>query len=126
MTGAVMVLAASVKRSAQITEAGALSAPATGGLNPTGTARVMTVPAGNSGNVKFSGLTQMGAGGAGLQYKLNAGAFTAVTEGLTITLANGDTLQMKDTSCAASGDGDMCQFTDVDAAHVIETIQCYR
>lgn len=44
------------------------------------------------GTIKFSSIT---TDGGTPQYSLNGGAFTNITEGLTLALAKGDTLQVK-------------------------------
>ena len=76
---------------------GALSASGTGSTTVTGTARTITVPAGNSGVVRFISVDESVGD---LEYKHNAGAFTGISEGTEITLANGDTLQTRGTSLA--------------------------
>ena len=68
----------------------------------TDTSRTVTVPAGNPGVLKF--VTTAGTDGT-LQYSKNGGAFTDIStlSGGLLTVANGDTLNLKDSFVTLAG-----------------------
>lgn len=75
-----------------ITFSGSLGGTGTGSSTISATTRTATVPAGHSGSVSFVSVDEVDGD---ILYSKNGGAFTAISEGTTITLANGDTLQMQ-------------------------------
>lgn len=93
----------------------------TGSANTiTGTARTYTLGAGNSGQIKFANVS---IAGTAFQYSKNGGSFVGndITEGLTITLANTDTIQLRGTGMTPIGTSNQADIVDVDTATNIET-----
>lgn len=101
------------------TFSGTLGASA-GTTTITGTARTYTLGAGNSGQVKFANVSM---GGTAFQYSVNGGIFAGndITEGLTITLANTDTLAIRGTGMSPAGTANQADIVDVDTGTNIET-----
>lgn len=62
-------------------------------------ARTLTVPSGNPGSVRFNVVSN----DATLEYKLNAGAFTTVTDEGTISVSDAATLQFRFTGLSTDG-----------------------
>lgn len=70
------------------------------GASPLSSAsRTLTVPSGNPGTIRFTIITNDGT----LEYKKNAAAFATVTDGGTVSVANGDTIQFRYTGTSATG-----------------------
>ena len=57
----------------------------------TSATRTMTVPSGNPGTIRFV-VNNAGATG---KYSKNGGTFTAITDGMTLSIANGDTIALR-------------------------------
>lgn len=72
---------------------GTLDATAVAGV-ATSTTRTITVPVGNSGNIRFEDYVDVGTVTAS-QTSKNGGAFTGASDPTTITFANGDTLAFR-------------------------------
>lgn len=90
----------------------------------TGTSRTVTVPVGNSGVLVFANVDDSNPTGT-LAYSQNAGAWTAITEGLEVTFANSDTLQIRATGLTSP---ETCTFTlrDKYTATNIEAVSIAR
>lgn len=85
------------------------------GTSPRSTAtRTVTVPAGNPGILRFDSVA---FDTTTFQYSKNSGTLTNVTNGDTITLANGDTLSFRATGSA--GNNAACSLFDVAASQTI-------
>jgi hypothetical protein len=70
------------------------------GASPLSSAsRTLTVPSGNPGTIRFEIILNEGT----LEYKKNAAAFAAVTDGATLSVANSDTIQFRYTGSSATG-----------------------
>jgi hypothetical protein len=68
-----------------------------------GTTRTWTVPASNSGVIRFQSVSTDGAGA--VQYSKNGGAFTTVVSNDEVTFVNGDTIQMRTTGLSVGQSG---------------------
>lgn len=69
----------------------------------TSAAVTITVPAGNSGTVRFQNIA---LNATSLRYRKNeAGAFVTLNENDNITFANSDEIELQVTGCAFVGDG---------------------
>lgn len=64
----------------------------TGAQPQTTASRTIVVPGGNGGVLRWD---IIGATGGTLQYQKNSDAYATVTDGATVTFANGDTLNFK-------------------------------
>lgn len=91
----------------------------------TGTTRTYTLGAGNSGNVTFSSVS---VGGTAFQYSKNGGSYVGgdISEGLTITLANSDTLAIRGTGMTPIGTANSCNVVDTDTGTVLENLSVTR
>lgn len=70
------------------------------GASPvTSSVRNVTVPAGNPGTIRFEIITNDNT----LEYKKNAAAFAAVSDGGTLSVANGDAISFRFTGLTAEG-----------------------
>ena len=76
-----------------ITLSGTLSATGSG-TTVTSSTRTVTVPGGNSGQVRFNNVTN---DGSGQDYSKNGGAFTNFSEDSTVVFSNGDTIAIRAT-----------------------------
>lgn len=79
----------------------------------TSIAPTLTVPAGNPGTIKFSI-----SGTSSFEYKKGAGAFTTVTDGGTLSVSNGDSLQFR---FNAAGDFGILSVTDNTTGQLVGT-----
>lgn len=86
------------------------------GASPFSVSRTVTVPAGNSGQLRFDSVSA----DATFQYKIGAGSYTTVTGGSIITVTNGATLEFRVTG--ASGTGGSCSLYDVSNGAVNATV----
>lgn len=66
----------------------------------TGSTRTWTVPAGNTGQIEFENVSHDGSGD--VEYEKNGGGFVVITNGSSVTFANGDTIRMRATGLASS------------------------
>jgi len=91
----------------------------------TSATRTYTLGAGNTGRVTFSGVINGGSGV--MEYNLNGAGFpgNSITEGLTITLSNTQTLAARSTSMA-SGNVSFFTLTDTDTGTVLENASLTR
>lgn len=70
------------------------------GVSPLSSAtRTLTVPSGNPGTIRFEIILNEGT----LEYKKNAAAFASVTDGGTLSVANGDSIQFRYTGSSSTG-----------------------
>jgi len=76
--------------------------------------RTVTVPAGNSGVIRFTDLQALGDG-AILRMSRNGGAYETLFDGFEETFANGDTIMLS--AIGASSPGDGVQITLIDATN---------
>ena len=102
-----------------ISLSGSLSGSAIGASTVQGNPCNITVPTGSSGQIRFDSVANTGTGN--VQYSKNAGAFTTVTSGSTVTFANGDNIQMQATGLLSSGQGGTATLYDVTAGRAIGT-----
>jgi hypothetical protein len=78
-----------------------------GNCSAQSTAQAITVPAGNSGSIKFNGgYTHT------VQYSDNGGAFTGIADNGTVTWTTGHTMAVKILGMGCDGDGDTVVVTD--------------
>lgn len=88
---------------------GTLNATAVAGVS-TSTTRTITVPAGNSGNIRFENYVDVGVV-LSAQTSTNGGAFTGASDPTTITFVNGDTIAFR---CNGNNAGESRTFTLID------------
>lgn len=88
-----------------------------------GTTRTYTLGAGNSGQVRFQSVS---VGGTFFLYSLDGDAFTDITEGLVITLANTNTLQLRSSGMTTIGTTNSCDVIDVDTGTALENVTMVR
>lgn len=99
MTGVLAVLAAA-KRLSPITVSANWDIDA--GASPlTSSAPSLTVPAGNPGTIKFTGVSTDGT----FEYSKNGGAYATVTEGGTVSVASTNTIRFRLTGSSGNGAG---------------------
>jgi|LakMenEpi03Aug12_release.lakeMendotaPanAssembly.Ray.scaffolds.fasta_scaffold158063_2 hypothetical protein len=104
---------ASAPSGAAITLSGTLNATDTSStINST--ARTVTVPAGNSGIIRFTDLQALGDG-AILRLSKNGGAYDTLFDGYEETFANSDTILLSAIGALNPGDG--VQITLIDATN---------
>lgn len=75
------------------------------GASPFAISQTVTVPAGNSGQLRFDSVSASGT----FEYKIGAGAYTTVTGGATITVTNGATLYFRVTG-GSGADGNVTLY----------------
>lgn len=80
--------------------------------------RTYTLGAGNSGRVMF---TSVMIDGSTFMYSKNSGAYVDITEGLTITLANTDTLNLRGQSMTPAGTSNSCDVYDYDTGILLDS-----
>lgn len=80
--------------------------------------RTYTLGAGNSGQVQF---TSVVIGGSTFAYSKNGGAYVDITEGLIITLANTDTLNLRGQSMTPAGTSNSCDVYDYDTDTLLDS-----
>lgn len=117
---------ASAPSGAAITLSGTLSTTASISTI-TSTARTVTVPAGNSGIIRFENLTAIGEGAA-LRARKNSDPYQLVYEGLEVTFIDTDTVTLSVVG-AAVGDGAQVLLIDATNGSEIATYgqpQLYR
>lgn len=105
MTGAFVALAGALRKLRPIT-VGANWGSSSGSAPITSSAQTLTVPAGNPGTIQFAV-----SGTSSFYYKKNAGSFTAITDGATLSVANGDTLQFRFDALSSFGDLSVTDYT---------------
>tara|TARA_R110000868_G_scaffold300642_3_gene561095 strand:- start:6976 stop:7335 length:360 start_codon:yes stop_codon:yes gene_type:complete len=88
---------------------GTLDATAVAGVSTSSTVTV-TVPSGNSGDIRFEDYVDVGTITTS-QTSKNAGAFTSAADPTTVTFANADTLAFRTNS---NGAGESRTFTLID------------
>ena len=86
------------------------------GASPFSVSRTVTVPAGNTGQLRFDSVSA----DATFEYKIGAGAYTTVTGGATITVTNGATLEFRVTG--GSGTGGSCTLYDTSNGNNATTV----
>lgn len=91
----------------------------------TSAARTYTLGSGNSGQVKFASVA---VGGTGFQYSINGGSFLGndITSGLTISLANGNTLTLRGQGMTPAGTQNVCDIIDVDTNTILDNTTILR
>lgn len=91
----------------------------------TSAARTYTLGAGNSGQVSFTSVSY--DGGGSFQYSINGGSFIGndITEGLIITLSNGQTLRLRATTMTSGNTGN-ANINDVSTGTVLENATLMR
>ena len=75
------------------------------GASPFEISRTVTVPAGNTGQLRFDSVSASGT----FEYKIGAGSYATVTGGTIITCSNGATLYFKVTGGSAT-DGNVTLY----------------
>lgn len=85
--------------------------------NITSSTRTYTLGAGNSGGVRFTGVS---FDGTGMDYSKNGASRVAITEGLVISLANTNTLNIRATGLASTQSGS-CTVEDYDTGTVLDS-----
>jgi hypothetical protein len=97
---------------------GTLDATAVAGVS-TSTTRTITVPVGNSGNIRFENYVDVGVVLTS-QTSKNGGAFTGASDPTTITFADGDTIAFR-TNGNGAGESRTFTLTDDTTSQVIGT-----
>ena len=85
----------------------------------TSSTRTITVPSGNSGQVKFQSFDMTGL--VTIKYSKNGGAMTTLAEDSTITFADTDTLALE-ISSASSGESLSLDLVDVTTGALIQSV----
>lgn len=85
----------------------------------TSSTRTITVPSGNTGEVKFQSFDMTGS--VTIRYSKNGGAMTLLSEGATITFADTNTLALE-ISNASSGESLALDLIDVTTGALIESV----
>lgn len=106
--------AASAPSGAAITLAGTLSATGSSSVI-TSTTRTVTVPAGNSGVIRFADMENIGGSEGGLIVRKNSDAPQNVSENPEITFADTDTITLSFAGAMNVGEG--AQVTLIDATN---------
>jgi hypothetical protein len=120
--------AAAAPSGAAITLSGSLSA--TGSSSTvTSAAITVTVPAGNSGVIRFEGITALGSG-AELRGRINSAPYNPIAiDGTELTFANSDTITLAIINALSAGDGIQVSLYDATNGSLIATYgtpQLYR
>ena len=89
----------------------------------TGTTRTVSVPVGNSGDIRFESVIT--DGGGNVQYSKNGGAFTTLASNDVVNFADTDTLQMR-TTLLGVGQGGSAQVRDVSNGGLITAVSINR
>jgi hypothetical protein len=107
MTGVLAALIAGVKRLPITIPSDWGLSSGSPGANVTSSAKTLTVPGRNPGNISFS------VSGAAAFYSKNGGAYTSLADGAVIAFADDDTLAFRYT--APSGESSSCSVIATDA-----------
>ncbi len=117
MSGALCLLMSASKQGNSITASSNFGGGSTAAPSAISSgAPTLTVPGGGSRDVLIS---LVAFGSPNVQYRVSAGSYTALSDGMTITIANGQTLQFRINSPSTSGDqADIHVYDNVTSALV--------